>query len=269
MTPTIDTEIWLPSSPSRQRKTRKQRQQKPPLFSRVQFVQDKLDLTWFNSCIRILEKYFESRILEISEENSGQKKNARQKKEYNVTCLGLGSPETSDNARAQLAFLLKVCDTLKIDCAKISIYDPVFTDEDKSLLRQFGMCVWDCGSDAKDTHICNIITDEEPTILFMPHCDLALYESVLSANWSLIRLKNSLFICNHFDDYIQNNSVRSLKDKAPHLLTIAPNITSHPLPTSPDWPSAFNNTSVQFLSKHKFDALATATEEKKCEEEQE
>ncbi|KAJ3894177.1 SRR1-domain-containing protein [Lentinula edodes] len=266
MTPTIDTEIWLPSSPSRQRKTRKQRQQKPPLFSRVQFVQDKLDLTWFNSCI---QEYFESRILEISEENSGQKKKRRQKKEYNVTCLGLGSPETSDNARAQLAFLLKVCDALNIDCTRISIYDPVFTDEDKSLLRQLGMCVLDCGSDTTDTRIYNISTDEEPTMLFMPHCDLALYESVLAANWSSSRLNNSLFICNHFDDYIQNNSIRSLEDKAPHLLNIAPNITSYPLPTSPDWPSAFNNTSVQFLSKHKFDALATVIEEKKSEEEQE
>ncbi|KAJ4496803.1 SRR1-domain-containing protein [Lentinula lateritia] len=264
MTPTIDTEIWLPSSSSRQRKTRRQRrQQKPPLFSRVRSVQDKLDLTWFNSCIRILEEY----LLEVSEENSGQKKNGRQKKEYNVTCLGLGSPETSDNARAQLAFLLKVCDALNIDCARISIYDPVFTDEDKSLLRQLGMCVLDCGSDTTDT--CNITTDEEPTILFMPHCDLALYESVLAANWFSSRLNNSLFICNHLDDYIQNNSIRSLEDKAPHLLNIAPNITSRPLPTSPDWPSAFNNTSVQFLSKHKFDAPATVIEKKKSEEEQE
>ncbi|KAJ3812671.1 SRR1-domain-containing protein, partial [Lentinula lateritia] len=160
-------------------------------------------------------------------------------KEYNVTCLGLGSPETSDNARAQLAFLLKVCDALNIDCARISIYDPVFTDEDKSLLRQLGMC---------DAHICNITTDEESTIIFMPHCDLSLYESVLAANWSSSRLDKSLFICNHFDDYIQNNSIRSLEDKAPYLLNIAPNITSHPLPTSPDWPTAFNNTSVQFLS---------------------
>lgn len=51
---------------------------------------------------------------------------------------------------------------------------------------------------------------DRPTILFMPHCDLALYESVLSANWTLDRLENIIFICNHFDDYVQKSVTPSL-----------------------------------------------------------
>ncbi|KAG5647157.1 hypothetical protein DXG03_001112 [Asterophora parasitica] len=53
-----------------------------------------------------------------------------------VLCLGLGSPTASSNARAQLAFLLAVCDDLNIDHAKVSLYDPVFTVEDAALFHE-------------------------------------------------------------------------------------------------------------------------------------
>lgn len=39
----------------------------------------------------------------------------------NVLCLGLGSPASSRDARAQLAFLLAVCDDLRIVC-RLPIY---------------------------------------------------------------------------------------------------------------------------------------------------
>ncbi|KAJ4479214.1 SRR1-domain-containing protein [Lentinula aciculospora] len=242
------TTIW--QSSSNKRKARKQhgRQQKS-LFSRIEYVQDKLDSTWLHSCTQILKSCFDNRMLELSgnarQENEGQK--------YTVTCLGLGSPETSDNARAQLAFLLKTCDCFNIqNYTKISIYDPVFTEEDKLLFVQLGICVMD----PRETHQFNA-TVEEPTILYMPHCDLALYEDVLTANWSLERLGNILFICNHFDDYIQKLVCGSpcppLSSSHFALVTVAPHITSLPLPPSPDWPGAFNNISAQFMSKNKLD----------------
>jgi len=107
--------------------------------------------------------------------------------------------------------------------------------------------VLDDDSDSPETS--KVDATNGPTILFMPHCDLTLYERVLCVNWTLDRLENILFICNHFDDYLRNNSIRSLESAAPHVLQIAPGITSTPLPFSSDWPGAFNNTSVQFLSK--------------------
>lgn len=43
---------------------------------------------------------------------------------------------------------------------------------------------------------------EAPTIFFMPHCDMTLYESVLKANWTLQRLGNMLLIGNPISEYI-------------------------------------------------------------------
>ncbi|CCM02897.1 uncharacterized protein FIBRA_05011 [Fibroporia radiculosa] len=56
-----------------------------------------------------------------------------------VLCLGLGSPSASRDARAQLAFLLAICDDLSINRAQVSIYDPVFTEQDVQLLQTLGI----------------------------------------------------------------------------------------------------------------------------------
>ena len=47
-----------------------------------------------------------------------------------VLCLGLGSPTASREARAQLAFLLEVCDDLIIVCT--SRYVKTFTDTENT-----------------------------------------------------------------------------------------------------------------------------------------
>ncbi|KAF9077054.1 hypothetical protein BDP27DRAFT_1255060 [Rhodocollybia butyracea] len=125
---------------------------------------------------------------------------------------------------------------------KISIYDPVFTDEDRSLFEQLGIRLLEGDG-------LGVVAIEGPTILFMPHCHWDLYEDILRANWSLNCMENAVFICNHFDNYVQNNPIRLFKEKAPHILKIATIITSVPLPASPDWPFAFNSISTQYISE--------------------
>ena len=43
---------------------------------------------------------------------------------------------------------------------------------------------------------------ETPTLLFMPHCDMGLYEALLRDNWSSERLCNLFLIGNLFSDYL-------------------------------------------------------------------
>jgi len=50
-------------------------------------------------------------------------------------CLGLGSPSSSAVARTQLAFLVELCAQMDISPESVSLYDPVFSEEDKQLLR--------------------------------------------------------------------------------------------------------------------------------------
>lgn len=166
-----------------------------------------------------------------------------------VLCLGLGSPTNSVNAQAQLALLLEICDSLAIDYAQISAYDPVFTDEDRTLFTELDLTVLSTS---------NYVADA-PTLLYMPHCDLDLYETILRAHWSETLLSQILLVCNHFQDYVDNNSERKLKAKAPCLLRIVPFLKSEPLPSSSAFPTAFNNTSFQFLASKPPESCFEAT----------
>ncbi|KAI9064223.1 SRR1-domain-containing protein [Trametes sanguinea] len=157
-----------------------------------------------------------------------------------VLCLGLGSPASSRDARAQLAFLLAACDDLSIDRTRVSVYDPVFADEDLQLLAQFRL-----------THLpenrrasYGLAT---PTVVFMPHCDLKLYENLLRANWSQENLPNVLLIANRLSEYAENIPSRTLASEHPCVARLAPYLTSRPLRPCAAYPTAFNNTSVQYV----------------------
>ncbi|KAI9571509.1 SRR1-domain-containing protein [Boletus coccyginus] len=116
-------------------------------------------------------------------------------KPQKVLCLGLGSPSSSGDARAQLALLGCLCASVDIDFAEVSVYDPVFTDADRQLFQALGIRCLDHIQGAEHSLDC-------PTILYMPHCDLKLYEMVIRANWTLDGLCNVVFLANRFRDYV-------------------------------------------------------------------
>jgi len=158
-----------------------------------------------------------------------------------VLCLGLGSPSSSRDARAQLALLGCLCASLDIDSADISMYDPVFTEADRQLLQTLGIRCLDHIQGAEHSL-------DRPTMLYMPHCDLKLYEMVIRANWTLDGLCNIVFLANRFSDYVDNNAASKLEKESPCLLRLVPFVECRPLPTSEAFPSAFNNLSVQYVS---------------------
>ncbi|KAI0637181.1 SRR1-domain-containing protein [Trametes polyzona] len=169
----------------------------------------------------------------------------------NVLCLGLGSPASSRDARAQLAFLLAACDDLSIDRMNVSVYDPVFAEEDLRLLTELGL------SPLPEHRQANYEL-RSPTIAFMPHCDLHLYESLLRENWSSAGLRNILLIANRLSEYTENIPSRKLASEHPCVARLAPDLTSRPLHPCAPFPTAFNNTSIQFL---RADALAERVSE--------
>ncbi|KAF8810135.1 hypothetical protein BYT27DRAFT_7162283 [Phlegmacium glaucopus] len=160
-----------------------------------------------------------------------------------VLCLGLGSPSSSHVSRVQLAFLSEACQSLEVNPGDISIYDPVFTTEDHLLFEELNMKVLiETANKSAASYALNV-----PTICFMPHCDLDLYESLLQSNWNRAQLSNIFLIGNHLEMYLENKSKRALESGSPCLLQIAPLLDCRPLPASDSWPTAFNNISVHFL----------------------
>jgi len=161
-----------------------------------------------------------------------------------VLCLGLGSPATSQNARAQLAFLIETCQRFNVDNANISIYDPVFTAEDNAILNELGVRV--LTENRKGNYLLN-----KPTICFMPHCDMELYEALLQSNWGPERIPNLFLVANRLADYVDSRPNRLLVTKAPCILRLAPIIECLQLPPSTRWPTAFNNLAIQFIQPFK------------------
>ncbi|RDX48351.1 hypothetical protein OH76DRAFT_1352696 [Lentinus brumalis] len=157
-----------------------------------------------------------------------------------VLCLGLGSPSSSRDARAQLAFLLAACDDLRIDRAKVSVFDPVLTEQDLELLAQRRLTPLPENRMAKHAL-------QSPTIVFMPHCDLHLYENFLRENWSKEQLPNALLIANPLSEYAESIPSRKLAAEHPCVARLAPYLTSCPLRPCAPYPTAFNNTAVQFV----------------------
>uniref|UniRef100_A0A0W0F970 SRR1-like domain-containing protein n=1 Tax=Moniliophthora roreri TaxID=221103 RepID=A0A0W0F970_MONRR len=114
-----------------------------------------------------------------------------------LICLGLGSPASSAVSRAQLAALIDLLETLDIakSPSKVSIYDPVFTDEDNTLFGELGFRI--------SPGLVNKQDERGTTVFFMPHCDLELYDAVLKANWSEEGLRNLILVANRLEDYVE------------------------------------------------------------------
>ncbi|EPT05905.1 hypothetical protein FOMPIDRAFT_1021076 [Fomitopsis schrenkii] len=151
----------------------------------------------------------------------------------NVLCLGLGSPSASRDARAQLAFLLTLCEDLRIDRAHVSVYDPVFAEDDIALLDALGRARFRAVA---------------PTLAFMPHCDLRLYENLLRENWAGggAGLSQLVLIANRLSDYAESVPARKMAVEHPCVWRLAPYLASRNLPACTAYPTAFNNTAVQY-----------------------
>lgn len=157
-----------------------------------------------------------------------------------ILCLGLGSPNASVNARMQLALLLDICDALSIKPSQVSIYDPVFSEEDLEFLKRLE---FDLLSEASkpETHVISTF----PTILYMPHCDREVYESVLRSNWTPRGLSEVILLANRLMDYVENQPERRLQAESPHLLNLAPCLECTLLPEFKPHSTAFNNLAIQ------------------------
>lgn len=112
---------------------------------------------------------------------------------HSALALGLGSVKDARPAQIQLAFLLLLCDRLRI--SDIQAFDPIFGQDDNALLASLN--VKPLKENMRGSH-----TLDRTTLVFMPHCTRGLYENLLRANWTHSRLSRLLLCCNTLDRYI-------------------------------------------------------------------
>lgn len=93
-----------------------------------------------------------------------------------LVMYGVGSPERSASARAQLAFGVLLASELRVPPERVRFFDPVLSDADAMVLRDVGATP--------------IVEDEEgrraatspATLFYMPHCEAWLYDNLVAAH---------------------------------------------------------------------------------------
>jgi SRR1 len=108
-----------------------------------------------------------------------------------IRCYGLGRPSRSLPARAQLALLPLLRQAFAPDSA-VTVHDPALEEADVALIEGLGFSA--SAADAAQQHAV-----AEATLFYMPHCDAALYNDVLDANWSAHGLARLAFLGNSFE----------------------------------------------------------------------
>ncbi|KAH7924552.1 hypothetical protein BV22DRAFT_497717 [Leucogyrophana mollusca] len=230
------SDSFIQAGPRKKRKGKGKAREAPSPLVLLERTQEEIASgDWFSECQEILQGALRDTSV-VSPE---------------VLCLGLGSPASSRDARAQLAFLIRQCASFDIAHATVSVYDPVFTDADQDLFQVFGMKMLADNKNAKHPL-------GRPTILYMPHCDIGLYENIIRENWTVEQLSGIVFIANRLAEYLENNPASKLEREYPCLMRLAPHLDSRPLPTSGAYPTAFNNVSVQYVKRTILSSLGDA-----------
>ncbi|CAL1263062.1 unnamed protein product [Larinioides sclopetarius] len=152
-----------------------------------------------------------------------------------IICYGLGHFASCVTARYQLAFLILLKDIVLP--RTIGIYDPVFSNEEKSVLEDLCLNVLDVNEEAKRTAF-------SKTIFFMPHCDLPLYNNLLWANWSKEPLSKLILIGNSFQQYLLDRTGKYLKEKAVYVNYASKFVTETKIVNDFKFLDIFNNLSV-------------------------
>nr|XP_010920766.1 protein SENSITIVITY TO RED LIGHT REDUCED 1 [Elaeis guineensis] len=115
-------------------------------------------------------------------------------REFQMVVYGIGSIESYDPPRLQLALAVLLRRELGPTVASVDLFDPVLSATECAVVRALGCTV--------------VPVDEQgrreatvPTLFYMPHCEAALYDALLEANWRPSMLNRMVVLGNSFAAY--------------------------------------------------------------------
>lgn len=157
---------------------------------------------------------------------------------------GIGSIEAYENPRLQLSIALLMKE--KFDwIGEIEVFDPVISSTESRVINTLGCSVIPINEQGKRQAL-------KPTLFFMPHCDLSLYENLLQTNWNPRMLSNIALFGNSFKAYEELASdFKSLSThlKGRHVLAARKYTEEFDVEiVTDDYFRAFNGSSWHFFS---------------------
>eukprot|EP01061_Rhynchopus_euleeides_P009903 TRINITY_DN19226_c0_g1_i1.p1 TRINITY_DN19226_c0_g1~~TRINITY_DN19226_c0_g1_i1.p1 ORF type:complete len:209 (+),score=70.69 TRINITY_DN19226_c0_g1_i1:91-627(+) len=127
-------------------------------------------------------------------------------------------------------------------CGTPTVYDPIFTDEDKEVCSRLGLDAISDNTEGKDAIA-------SPTLMFMPHCSRSLYANLLRENWSPDALAQLVVFGNTFADYTLRAVSKADKQSVDAMQRLEPATQSLALPRFKPCGTAFSDTSVMWFPK--------------------
>ncbi|GBF96544.1 hypothetical protein Rsub_09127 [Raphidocelis subcapitata] len=160
-----------------------------------------------------------------------------------LVVYGLGCIEDSRTSRYQLALVLALSGLLPGLSSPPQLFDPAFSELDAALLARLGLRLI-----ARDEGGARRV--EGDTLFYLPHCEAALCENLLAANWDPSRLPRVAILGNSFASYWERwngSASRPGGTRPERLLRLveAGAVTELPVPDgSFHVASAFNDSSL-------------------------
>ncbi|XP_055511859.1 SRR1-like protein [Leucoraja erinacea] len=164
-----------------------------------------------------------------------------------LVCYGIGNFSDSVASRYQLALLFLLLETLQIPQVSCLLFDPLFTEWEKSFLKDCGMVVITENEEGKRPI-------NRPTLFYMVHCGKALYNNLLWRNWSPQQLAQTILIGNSFKGIEERSPARILQRDYTYISSILAVTEEAAFPDSNRYLDVFNDTSIHQFPREKLDA---------------
>ncbi|RZB38640.1 SRR1-like protein, partial [Asbolus verrucosus] len=165
-----------------------------------------------------------------------------------IICFGLGRIGECMISRYQFAFLLCLKDHYNV--GRIKVYDPVFTETDRSILESFQCDILKENFEGKYR-----VPDKTTTIFYMPHCPKQLSNNLLWANWG-VNLNYCILIANSFNTIVDNTIRRILNKNASYILNIIPHVVELAVINTFKFYEIFNDTAIHIFPWNKLKLLS-------------
>lgn len=110
-----------------------------------------------------------------------------------MVIYGIGSIESFEPPRLQLS--LAILMKRKFDwIGEIQVFDPIISLIESKVLNSLGCSVLSINEQGRRAAL-------KPTLFYMPHCEVELYDNLLEANWGTDRLNRLVLFGNSFAEY--------------------------------------------------------------------
>lgn len=165
----------------------------------------------------------------------------RSDSEMQIVAYGIGSIESYEPPRLQLSLALLMKRKFSW-IGGIEIFDPVLSKTECQVLESFGCTILSINEQGRR----NVL---KPTLFFMPHCEVELYNNLMQANWSADSLKHIALFGNSFDAYKHASELNgSIVHSAKHLLAATEFVDEFKVEiVSDDFFRAFHDSSWHFF----------------------